>query len=149
MANKYGFSSRSGIDVLAGILKHCDSKTNRNILNGLQRDMPQIATALRSKILTFDDLAYADSRGVQRLLKQISLRDLAIALKKTPEAILRNIANNMSPRALCDLKDEIKYIGRTTEKDAERARERIMLHVSRLISDKEMFINRPDADMLY
>ena len=148
--NKYGFApGRTGIDILANILKHCELKTSQNILNGLQKGMPRVANALRQMILTFDDLAYADSRGIQRLLKQISMRDLAISLKRAPESILRNIANNMSSRALCDLKDEIKYIGKSTDREIEKSRERIMHVVSILISDKELFINRPNTDMVY
>ena len=142
MADQYGFAGRTGVDVLAGILKHCDSKTNSNVLNGLEKEHPHIVIALRRKILTFDDLEYADSRGIQRLLKVISLRDLAISLKKAPEGILRNIAENMSPRALCDLKEEIQYIKSATTTETERARERIMLSVVKLIAEKEMFINR-------
>lgn len=149
MADNYGFSGRTGIDVLAGILKHCDSKTTGNVLKGLEKDLPQVVVSLRQRILTFDDLAYADARGIQRLLKVISLRDLATSLKNAPEGILRNVAENLSPRALCDLKEEIQYIKSATPTETERARERIMFHVAKLISDKEMFINRSANDLVY
>ncbi|MEW6709976.1 MAG: FliG C-terminal domain-containing protein, partial [Candidatus Riflebacteria bacterium] len=101
----------TGMEILARIMRHCDAKTNRNILNGLQKDVPHLASELRKKILTFDDLAYADARGIQKMLKLIPLRDLALALKGTPQAVLKNIAMNMSPRNLQDLKAEIAATG--------------------------------------
>ncbi|MDN5280357.1 MAG: flagellar motor switch protein FliG [Clostridiales bacterium] len=147
MASPLGTST--GLEILANILRHCDSKTNRNILNGLQKDIPHLALELRKKILTFEDLAYADQRGLQKLLKLIRLRDLAIALKGSPQAVLKNIASNMSQRNLHDLKAEITATGPSREKEVEEARDRIMVVVAELLNSKELFINRPTDNMVY
>ncbi len=142
-------TGKTGVEILANILKHCDSKTNRNIISGLQKDLPDIAQELRKRILTFDDLAYGDSRGIQKLIKLISIKDLAVSLKGASERVLKNLAENMSQRSLRDLREEISLIGRATEADAELARERIMLVVSDLIKNRELFINRPGDDLVY
>jgi flagellar motor switch protein FliG len=139
----------TGMEILARIMRHCNAKTNRNILNGLQKDVPHLAAELRRKILTFDDLAYADGRGIQKLIKVIRLRDLAVALKGTPQAVLKNIAVNMSQRNLQDLKTEITAAGPTRESDVQAAQDRIMAVVAELIAAREMFINRPGDDLVY
>lgn len=141
--------SSTGLEILANILRHCDGKTNRHILSGLQKDIPQIAAQLRRQILTFDDLAFADSRGMQKLLKIIRIRDLAISLKGASQAVLKNIAANMSQRALADLKSEITNIGNARESEVEAARERITAVLTELINSKELFINRPADDLAY
>jgi flagellar motor switch protein FliG len=137
------------MEILANILRHCDAKTNRNVLNGLEKDVPHLAAELRKKVLIFEDLAYADSRGVQKLLKFIRLSDLAVALKDSPQAVLKNIAGNMSTRNLQDLKAEITATGPSKKADIEAAQDRIMAVVSELISNRELFINRPTDDMIY
>ncbi|GAB4275853.1 MAG: hypothetical protein Kow0029_17280 [Candidatus Rifleibacteriota bacterium] len=147
MASPLG--TQTGLEILANILRHCDQKTNRHILNGLQRDIPHLAIELRKRILTFDDLAYADARGIQQLLKIIRLRDLAIALKNSPQAVLKNIASNMSQRNLQDLKAEITATGPSREKEIDAARDRIMSVVAELINSKDLFINRPTDDIIY
>ncbi len=139
----------TGMEILARIMRYCDAKTNRNILNGLQKDVPHLASELRKKILTFDDLAYADARGIQKMLKLIQLRDLAVALKGTPQAVLKNIAMNMSPRNLQDLKAEIAATGPSREVDILGAQDRILAIVTELITGREMFINRPTNDLVY
>lgn len=139
----------TGLEILANILRHCDSKTNKNVLVGLEKDVPHLAQELRKRILTFDDLAYADPRGVQKLIKLIRFRDLAIALKGSSHAVLKHIASNMSKRNLHDLKAEITAAGPTRESEVETARERIMQIVAELISKKELFINRPTDDLIY
>lgn len=139
----------SGLEILANIMRHCDGKTNRHILNGLQKDIPHLVVELRKRILVFDDLAYADARGVQKLLKIIRVKDIAISLKGAPQAVLKNIAANMSQRGLSDLKVEITTIGQARESEVDAARERIMTVVTELINSKELFINRPTDDLVY
>lgn len=118
-------------------------------MNGLQKDIPQVVVELRKKILMFEDLAYADARGVQKLLKIIRTRDLAVSLKGAPPAVLKNLAANMSQRGLTDLKGEITGIGQARESEVDAARERIMAVVNELITSKELFINRPTEDVVY
>jgi flagellar motor switch protein FliG len=141
--------TQTGLEILANILRHCDAKTNRNVLGGLQKEVPHLAIELRKKILVFDDLAYADGRGVQKLLKFIRLRDLAIALKRSPKAVLKNIANNMSQRNLQDLKAEITATGPSKAADIEAAQDKIMAIVAELVASRELFIQRPADDMVY
>ncbi|MFZ5949448.1 MAG: FliG C-terminal domain-containing protein, partial [Candidatus Rifleibacteriota bacterium] len=90
-----------------------------------------------------------DARGIQKMLKLIPLRDLALALKGTPQAVLKNIAMNMSPRNLQDLKAEIAATGPSREVDILGAQDRILAIVTELIAGREMFINRPSNDLVY
>ena len=139
----------TGLEILANILRHCDGKTNRHILSGLQKDIPHIAAELRKHILIFDDLAFADARGMQKLLKIIRIRDLATSLRGASQAVLKNIAANMSQRALADLKSEIANSGSARESEIDAARERIMAVVAELTNSKELFIHRPGDDLAY
>ncbi len=139
----------TGLEILANILRHCDAKTNRHIIGGLQREIPQVAAALRMQIVMFEDLAFADPRGMQKLLKLVRIRDLSLALRGSSQAVLKNIAANMSQRALADLKNEIAMMGAAGESEVEAARERIMSVFNELLSAKELFINRPNEDMVY
>lgn len=140
---------KSGVEILANILRHCDSKTNKNILTGLEKDLPDVVYELRKRILTFEDLAFGDARGIQKLIKSISLRDLATSLKGAPESVLKNLAGNLSKRALHDLRSEIQLLGPLRQHDIDQARDRIMLIVSDLIRNRELFINRPGEEMVY
>ncbi|GAB1354306.1 hypothetical protein MASR1M12_30440 [Erysipelotrichia bacterium] len=55
----------------------------------------------------------------------------------------------MSQRGLSDLKGEITLIGPAREADVEAARERIMAVVAELINNKELYISRPNDDLVY
>ncbi len=134
---------RKGIDILADILQYTEPATVERIMKGLQAQLPKVVGELRRRLLMFDDLGYADARGVQKLLKRITLRDLALALKGAPDSVLQNLGNNMSQRMIQDLRDEITSLGMKPAGEIESARTRIMGIVRELINNRELFIERP------
>lgn len=138
------FLNRSSVDVLASILQHCNSATNRNIMSGISKDkgMTRIAAELRSKVRFFEDLAYADARGLQKLLKLVRPKDLAIALRGAEPAVIQSIASNMSRNTFSDLKQEIDMVRAVTQNEVFEARDRIMAVVSELLALNEMYINK-------
>ncbi len=136
---------RRGIDILADILSCAEPATVTHIMKGLQSQLPQVVGELRRRLLTFEDLAMADARGVQKLLKRITLRDLALALKGATDGVLQNLGNNMSQRMIQDLRDEITSLGPKPAGEVEAARGRIMNVVRELINARELFIERPGS----
>lgn len=123
-------------------MRYTNPQTTRNILQGLQASAPTIATELRRRLLLFEDLEFADPRGIQKLLKLTTLRDLALAMKGTSDGVLQNIAHNMSQRGIQDLRDEIQNLGPTPVTEIESARDRMMETIRRLIEKRELFIIR-------
>lgn len=132
--------------MLADILVHCEPETNEHILSSLRKVLPQAADELKKKIVTFDDLGRADSAGVQKLLRRVSLRDLAISLKGAAEGVLANLAQNMSSRAVEDLREEITVIGSAPQKEVEAARRRILGVLCELRDKKELFFLQHKAE---
>ena len=134
---------RKGIDILADILQHTDPATVANIMKNLQPELPQIVSELRRRLLVFEDIAHVDPRGVQKLLKRITMRDLALALKGAPDSVLQNLGTNMSQHLIQDLRDEITAIGPRPAAEIEAARARILGIVRDLINQRELYIERP------
>ncbi len=143
--NRYNpFLNRSSVDILASIMQHCNSATNSNIMAGLSKDKEttKVTAELKLKVRTFDDLAYVDARGMQKLLKLASIKDLATALRGANQSVIQNVASNMSRNNFLDLKYEIDMTKNISQKDIFEARDRILEIVSELISLNELYINR-------
>jgi flagellar motor switch protein FliG len=133
---------RSGVEVLTSIMQHCNPETQENILAGLKDSIPEIAMQIRENIVLFEDLAYADAGGIQKLIKMISLKDLAIAAYGSSELLVKNFAQNLSQNRLQDLKLEIRQVGKVSKRESLEARARIMSIVSELMASKNLFIIR-------
>lgn len=128
-------------------MQYCEPAVNSHILTSLRATLPVgVIEQLRKKIITFEDLALGDDKGIQKLLKLTSIRDLALSLKGTPEAILHKIANNLSQRAIADLKEEIEHLGRRPLSEVEEARIRIVANAKKLVERKELYFIRSRED---
>jgi flagellar motor switch protein FliG len=137
---------RRGLDILAEIMQHCDQKTNSHLIRSLNKTMPQVVAELKRRLVLFEDLGIADPKGVQRLLKLVTLRDLALALKGSPTPVLENLARNMSQRAIDDLRDEITVLGPRPMREIEDARARITAIARQLADRNELYFQRSRED---
>ena len=95
------------------------------------------------------DLAYANSDGLQILLKFIKISDLAVALHGTPEAVIKNIATAMSKNMFNDLKAEVILRKNASQSEISLARERIMVEVKGLMRENRLYIEKPNSDSIY
>lgn len=135
--------TRRGIEILSSILRHTDPTTTRNLLANLSVQAPEIATALRPHLLSFDDLAFADHRGVQRMLKMVDPHDLALALKGATPAVVERIAANLSRHALEQIRDDIASLGPRRASEIAAAQDTLVKLMRGLIDAQQMYLERP------
>ena len=113
MANKD--SSRTeeagGVSRLADILNQIDSDSSDLILNEMEERDPDLAALTKQGMFVFEDLLLVDDKGLQKLLRSVETRDLAVALKGATEQVKEKIFKNMSERAGEMVADEIEAVG--------------------------------------
>jgi len=125
-------SISGGVKSVAEIINHLDRSTERALLGTLQEQDGELAENIRRLMFTFEDIVHVDDRGVQRILKEIDQRDLALALKAAGADVGGKIFKNMSERAAGLLKEEIGYLGPVRLRDVEESQRRIVEVVRRL-----------------
>jgi flagellar motor switch protein FliG len=91
-------------------------------------------------MFVFEDLVLVDDKGLQKLLRSIETRDLAIALKGASEMIKEKVFKNMSERAGEMVIDEIETIGSVRMKDVETAQTMITKIIQDLYQKSEIII---------
>lgn len=105
------FEHVGGVAKLAEILNATPRQSQRNVLDNLSDDDPELVEQVRRYMFTFEDiLAFAD-RDIQTLLKNVDTPQLAIALKRATPALVAKVFANMSPRAADLLREEMEYLG--------------------------------------
>jgi flagellar motor switch protein FliG len=88
----------------------------------------------------FEDIIQIDDRGIQRILRDVDKRDLALALKVAEDKIKNKIFKNMSERASAVVKEELEFMGPVKLKEVELAQMRIVDVVKQLESDGEISV---------
>lgn len=143
-----GPGGAGGIDFLVQVLMRADRQTERTLLEHLDATVPEIADQIRSKLFVFEDIAKLDDRSIQRIIREVDLKELARALRGTREDIRKAIYRNMSSRAAEMLGDEIETLGPMRADQVSRAQRSIVNIVRRLEEQEEIVINRTDGDEL-
>jgi len=142
-----GFAAAGGIGAVVEVLNRVDRATEKNILEMLSVEDPDLTDEIKRRMFLFEDILYLDDRAVQRVLREVDLnRDLPLALKTASEELKRKIQANMSKRAAENLLESMEFLGPVRLRDVEEAQTRIVNQVRRLEEEGEIIIARGGGD---
>lgn len=133
-------SITGGIKSVAEIMNYMDRGAERGVMETLQESEPTLAEEICKLMFMFDDLTRVDDRGIQRVLKEVEQKELALALKAAGQEVAAKIFKNMSARASELLEEEIDYLGPVKLRDVEAAQQKIVSIVRQLEEAGEILI---------
>lgn len=136
------YTTVGGTAYLVDVLSSVDRATEREILDRLEDEDAEIADEVRKLMFTFEDIISLDARSVQRVLREVQMKDLALALKAARDDLKEHIFSNMSQRAAEMLREEIEISGPARIRTIEDAQLRIVAIVRRLEDQEEIIISR-------
>lgn len=142
------FREAGGGPILVALLNRMDNTSADAIFTALETSDPELAKEVRALLFVFEDLTLLDDRQMQRLLREVDMSVLPLALKGAPSWLRDHILDNLSSRAKENLLDEMEIIGSVRMSDVEEARESILEQVRRLESAGELVINRGGGDFV-
>ncbi len=137
-----------GPDALVKLLKSVDRVTERSILDTLDRLEPHLADEIRKQMFVFENIVSLDDRSIQRVLRDVDTKDLALALKGAGEEVKRRILKNMSERSAKMLEEDMAVMGPVRIKNVEAAQGNIVNIIRTLDEAEEIVISRGDDDVL-
>ena len=120
------FRATGGVSFLVKMLNQVDRGVQKSILEAMDGSNPKLVEEIRANMFTFDDLTKLDDRTMQRVMRDISKADLALALKSAPDKLKESIFRNLSERARDNLKEEIEILGPQLAKNVYAAQRRIV-----------------------
>jgi flagellar motor switch protein FliG len=120
------FRATGGVAFLVKMLNQVDRGVQKTIFEALETTNPKLVEEIRANMFTFDDLSKLDDRTMQRVLRDISKADLALALKAAPEKLKDTVFRNLSERARDNLKEEIEILGPQLAKNVYAAQRRMV-----------------------
>lgn len=133
-----------GLDSLVRIMKGVGREVEQNILNGFSENRPDLAEELKKNMFVFDDLVNLDDRAIQKLLKEVDGKILAMALKRANPDIQDLVTRNLSERARNILKEDLEAAGKVKVKDVDRAQSEVVNVIRRLEEAGEITLSRDD-----
>ncbi len=99
-------------------------------------------------MFVFEDIITLDDVAIQRVLREVETKDLALALKGSSEEVANVIFRNQSKRAASSLKEDIEFLGPVRIMDVEKAQQGIVSIIRRLDEAGEIVISRGGEDAI-
>jgi flagellar motor switch protein FliG len=119
-------SKLGGVRAAADIINLIGQSAERSILSKINEQAPELATGIKNLMFVFEDVINLDDRSIQRVLKEVDNKELALALKHVSPEVKRRVVSNLSQRAAQMIQEEIDYMGPVRLKDVEDAQQRIV-----------------------
>ncbi len=139
---------RSGISAVVEILNNVDQTTEKRLLSDLESIDPELADKIREQMFVFEDVMELEDRTLQRVLRQVSPKDLAVAMKGIPANLVQRVMSNISERAAEDLQEEIDVLGPVRLSTVEAAQAGIVRAVRELEAAGEIALARSNEELV-
>src|SRR5579884_1768295 len=140
------FTKAGGVQSLAAVMGFVDRETEKNILDGLNKRDPGVADEVKKLLFVFEDIIQLDDRAIQRVLKEVDGKDLALALKTANDDLLARVFKNMSTRAATTLKEDIEVLGPVRVREVGKAQQNIVDVIRTLEENGQIIIARGGKD---
>ncbi|WP_034326214.1 MULTISPECIES: flagellar motor switch protein FliG [Aminobacterium] len=142
------FTLAGGIDAIVNIINNADRGTERNIMEHLEENDPELAEEIKRRLFVFEDILKMDDRSLQRVLREVEMKELALALKGATEDLRSKFFKNMSKRAAEMLKEDMEFMGPVRVRDVEESQQKIVNVIRALEDVGEIVISRGGEEEL-
>jgi flagellar motor switch protein FliG len=130
-----------GVNTVAEILNLCDRNTEKAIMEGVESEDPELVEEIRRLMFVFEDVKMIDDKAIQRIMKELDNKEVALALKMASEELKDKFLSNVSSRGAEMIREDMEFMGPVRVSDVEAAQQRIVDIVRRLEDSGEIVIS--------
>jgi len=135
-----------GPKVVADMLNLSGSSVERNVLDQMDAQDPEVAESVRNLMFVFEDISKLTDREIQALMREVDQKDMVIALKGASEEMQEKILSNLSGRVRTFITEEMEYLGPMRVSEVEEVQLRIVQVVRQLEEQGQVTIVKGDAE---
>lgn len=143
-----GMSAAGGPAAVASVLNLVNGTLEKELLEGVSERDALLCEQIKNLMFVFEDLVTLDDKSLQRLLREIEAKQLALALKAASDELKAKILGAMSQRAVTALKEEMEFMGPVKMRDVEAAQSAIVAQVRKLEETGEIVLSAGADDVL-
>ncbi|MGH7617131.1 MAG: flagellar motor switch protein FliG [Gemmatimonadaceae bacterium] len=148
LAPAQGLTTSGGPAVVAEVLNLVAPSLEKAIMRGVEERDPGLCEQIRNLMFVFEDVVSLDDRSLQRLLREIDVKELALALKSASNEVKNKIMGGMSQRASTALKEEMEMLGPSRKRDIESAQTAIVAMIRKLEDAGEIVVGGGADDLV-
>ncbi len=143
-----GMAAAGGPAAVASVLNLVSGALEKEFIEGFSERDATLAEQIKNLMFVFEDLVGLDDKSLQRLLREVDAKQLALALKAASDDLKAKILGSMSQRAVAALKEEMEFMGPVKMRDVETAQTTIVTQVRKLEESGEIVLSAGGDDVL-
>ena len=143
-----GMSTVGGPAAVAAVLNLVSSSLEKEVLDQVSEKDTQLSDQIKNLMFVFEDLSSLDDKSLQRLLREVDIKQLSLALKAASPELKTKIMGTMSQRAVAGLKEAMEFLGPVRMRDVEAAQTDIVSKVRALEETGEIVLSGGSDDLL-
>jgi flagellar motor switch protein FliG len=136
-----GMSTSGGPAAVASVLNLVPGSLEKTLLDSVSERDPALCVEIKNLMFVFEDIGTLDSKSLQRLLRDVNVKALALSLKAASAELKKKVTEAMSQRAVAALNEEIEMLGPVRMRDIEAAQTSIVAQVRELEEAGEIVVN--------
>ena len=148
LAFSQGMSSVGGPAAVAAILNLVSTSLEKEVLDLVADRDQHLSDQIKNLMFVFEDLGSLDDKSLQRLLREVDVKQLALALKAASAELKAKILATMSQRAVAGLKEEMEFMGPVKMRDVEAAQSDIVAKVRTLEETGDIVLSAGTDDVI-
>lgn len=133
---------------VASVLNLIPGALEKELLEGIAQQDHELCEEIKSLMFVFEDIVKLDDKSIQRVLREVETRTLALALKAASDELKQRIRGVLSQRATNALEEEMEFIGPVRVRDVEAAQAEIVRTVRALEETGEVVIGGGTDDYI-
>lgn len=128
------------IERASSILQSLDHALAEDILQSIDESSPQLGTELRDRLFSFEDIVRLSDADMRRIMQEVDMNSLALALRSAPIDVRDKFFVNMSKRAVEGLKQDMEFAPKMKLSDVEAKQKEIITLIRELDGQGEISI---------
>lgn len=129
------------IDRASSILQAVDHALSEDILQAIDEQSPELGTELRDRLFKFDDIIRLNDMDMRRIMQEVNMDTLAIALRTAPMDVREKFFGNMSKRAAQGIKEDMEFSSKVKLSEVEIKQKEITTIIRELDGQGEISIH--------
>lgn len=141
--------SIGGPQFVADMMQHIDRTLEEELMRSIEDYSQESADEIRDLMFTFEDVVKLSNDDIQKILRQVPIDKLVIALRGVPEVVVEKFTGNLSKRAQETLEEEADLLGKVKLKDVEAEQRNIVATVRALEAAGELNLRSEGGEDVY
>lgn len=129
------------IDRASSILQAIDHALSEDILQAIDEQSPELGTELRDRLFKFDDIIRLNDMDMRRIMQEVNMDTLAIALRTAPMDVREKFFSNMSKRAAQGIKEDMEFSSKVKLSEVDIKQKEITTIIRELDAQGEISIH--------